>query len=278
MLTLAQALEVFLRQPDPPWDTRSVPGDRSTGVSLLSFVKSIGDQRVLAFVEVRPTSLLDGVSTIQDLRSKWNSAKPDKATLLALSTVIEKTGGSIVYRSKDDSVIGIRGSISSLSGVGTLPLSEKSDPNKDVRDAQSTIGQGAGAAGAGIVALAGAAAASALPPAISTIIVIGSFGVVFPAAGLVLGAGIAALLAVLAQQSASKAKQPEANPLGGGAASPLTGFDTVGLVPDHLDREVLDALLKAEFGIDTEIPEPGQLPGGGDIIPGGDGFPGDFPV
>jgi hypothetical protein len=77
-----------------------------------------------------------------------------------------------------------------------------------------------------------------------------------------------ALLAALHAQSTPTA--PEDNP-GSPVATDDPTENVFGLIPDDLSQKVIDLLLKVEFGVDPEVPEPGELPGAGDLIPGGGG-------
>jgi hypothetical protein len=267
MLTLSQALAISLTQPQPPWSTSNIRG--SNRKSLRSFVETVGDQQVLMFVQIRPIALLNGVSTVQELRAKWNNRAADKATLDALAKALHSSGASIVYQSRDRKIVGIKGTNSSFEDLGGIQLDDKKDPNKGINDALGTIGQGGAAAAAGPVALA-AASAAGVAGAAEAIIVIGSFFVA-GFAGLTLGAGMAALIAAAGAEATSAPKDGGGSSSPGGAVSPPTDDEIIfGLIPDNLTPEILDQLIKMEFGVDIGVPDPGQLPGAGDLAPGGD--------
>jgi hypothetical protein len=239
-------------------------------------VTDLGDQHVLAFMDVRSPDLLAQVSSLDELRAIWQDQTVDQTTLTALQQQLDKVGGLIVYQSKNQKTIGIRGTLSALTGLGAIPLDSKQDLRKQVNDALSTIGQGAGGAGAAAVALAGASAAG-FEGVAEIFVVVASF-VGFAAMGLVIGAGIAGLIAATAGQA--EATVPAVNAptadAGPGESDLMSGYQVFGAVPDNMSPELVDAIFQYVFGVDPPIPEPGQLPGAGDLVPGGDGggFPG----
>jgi hypothetical protein len=265
MLTLKQTLAISLRQPGPPWSTSALRSQRkSKPTSLRSFAKDIGDQQLIIFIDVRSITLLSRVATLEELRAKWNDQKLDQETLDQLARILGSSGASIVYQSKDRKTIGIKGAPSSLGKLGAIQLNDKGF-NKDRNDALSTIGQGGGTAAASVGVLAAASAAGAAGTFELFIVVSAFLG--FGFAGLVLGSGIAALIAASGKQSVSTPKP----------SSPTTPdiFSVFGRIPDNLTSEMIDELIQTEFGVDLKAPEPGQLPGAGDLS-GGEG-PGGFP-
>jgi hypothetical protein len=285
MNSLLQALAINERQPIGPWDTSGLrPGPGQPPVSLRKFVTDLGSQHVLVFLEVRSPDLLAQVNSFDELLSVWSDQTADPTTLAALQNLLVTSGtGLIVYQSKDQRIIGIRGILSSLTNLGALRIEgagdPKKDPKKEVNDALTNIGQGAGGAGAGIVALATASTAG-VTGAAEFFIILGSF-VVFAGAGLVLGAGIAALLAATAGAAEQTVPAPSSPPSdsGPGDSDLMSGYQVFGSVPDNMSMspELVDAILEYVFGVGPLVPEPGQLPGAGDLIPGSNGeggFPG----
>lgn len=206
-------------------------------------------------------SLLNGVSTAKELIDKWPSAQADQSTLAHISTIIRPLGASIVYRSKDSRTIGVKGTNASLLSLPLVPLDAKKDAFKDI--ANGLIAEGAGAAA---LAAAGALEVSATGAAVSAIVavaVLGAFAA-FIGAGIFLGFGIVELIAAT---PASAGSNP---PVSGGSIDSSGDIEllpqiTIGRVPDGLGNDVLKDL----FGVDLgDVPEPGQLPGAGDLAPG----------
>jgi hypothetical protein len=262
MITLGQALAVSPGISQRPFSTsalrRRFKADR---ISLRSLITQVASQNSLLFIEVRPISLLNGVSTAKELRDKWPTAQADQSTLEHISSIIRPLGASIVYLSKDSRTVGIKGTNASLLSLPLVPLDAKKDAFKDI--ANGVIAEGAGA---GALVAAGVAEVSVTGAAVSALVavaVIGAFAA-FIGAGIFLGIGIVELIAATQDSAGS-------NPPASGGSIDSTGNIellpgiTIGRIPDGLGNDVLNGL----FGIDSgDVPEPGQLPGAGDLAPG----------
>lgn len=142
---------------------------------------------VLLWVAVRDLSILKPGQTWSQLAAQWKTAQPSKATLGGLSKLLASVGASIVYVSSDWRIIGIRGNIGSLSGLGSVRIQS---PAGDV-----------GLIGGGVVAVGGGASSIGfylLSPAATTgaglgagdILVLGGSGAAIAAGFFMAGYGI----------------------------------------------------------------------------------------
>lgn len=265
MTTLKQALAILLGQLEPPWSTHSLRTLlNSKSVSLRSVIKAVESQKILMFLEIRPISLLIGTSTVAELVGKWSSGIATQDTLNGLASIFQPLGISIVYVSKDSQTIGILGTNGSLLELQGINLNDPtSSPPAQNQSGIPNLAQGAAAEGAGFAALAAAAGATG---AIEAVFVIAGF-LGFIAAGLFLGVAIVQLIA--GEGSSPQPPTVTAPPQGDGDDFDFSLAETIlGLVPDDLSEDVIFSFFEDVFG--EGAPEPGQLPGAGDLAPGGD--------
>jgi hypothetical protein len=246
MTTLKQALAVATDNVQPPWKASDLARQLKVAgppFGLRSLINDVTRPRVLVFFEVRPLSILAGISSLDDIRARWNDPKyrANADTLTWLGGWVRSTDASIVYVSKDGQVVGVSGTVGAVVGTKAAqvaPAGQVQSPfNDQVTKGLEDLAQGAAAEAGGIIAL-------------------GSSG-----AGLFFGLGIAYLLAGLFGSS-----PPSPPPDGGSGAS--AGW-SLGDPPDNLSQGVLDELLLLDLTVVPDLPDPGQLPGAGDL--GGDG-------
>jgi hypothetical protein len=256
-----------------PWRASDLRKQFGGGpISLRSVANIVGNQRVLVFLQVRPLSILDSAHSYDDLLYRWPTdtglAGDLQNAINTLAGIVSSAGSSIVYVASDGQTVGISGTVNSLLNIQIQPLTEvinnqqqRDPPGKGWED----IAQAIAAAGAGAAALAmsGEGAGEAF------VVVAGFAG--FLAAGIFLGLGLAILFAGLTS-SASSGSGPQSTGLGDlPPGEPIV----LGGNPDNLAQYLLNELLYLDL---TYVPEPGQLPGAGDLSgdtgepsePGGD--------
>ena len=271
MLTLAQALVIKTKNVKPPWRaSQLVTSSTPRPASLLSAVKTIGEQRVLIFGRLRPLSVLVTHKTWAELSKTWSDPAPSaadfKSCLQSLSKALP-SGCSIVYVSTDGQTVGISGKVGALSKARMFTLT------KEQGDAQmkgwEDTGQGLGAlaAGGGFLILIEAASGPA-----GVALTIAAF-LSFVAAGALLGVGIGNMVdgycpAVSSSPSSAAGDSSQSATVVGDIPS-FSGFTT--------NQAIEELLLQLAYIDMTTIPDPGTLPGAGDLAPGdGDGEgPGD---
>jgi hypothetical protein len=264
LATLKQALAILLATSEPPWSTHSLGAIfQARPLSLRKLLKAVDAQKVILFLEIGPISLLNGVSTGAELIGKWSSEKATKQTLDDLLAIFRPLGISIVYVSKDAQTIGIRGTNQSLLQIQALKLFDpNASPGGQNQSGLGNLAQGLAAGAAGGAALAGSGAL--VGGAAAILVIVGFVG--FAAAGLFLAVGIYQLMAGAADSKPPTVSATAAS----GSDESETDFSLadgiLGLVPDNLALDFIENFFE---NIIDGVPEPGELPGAGDLSPSG---------
>ncbi len=280
MLTLNQALAIKTAQLKPPWRASQLAASGSAGpISLRSLINMVGNRRVLIFVQVRDLSILAHYTTASELSNAWPSLIPNTSDFQASLKVISEilpAGSSIVYISTDGQTVGISGTFNALSGVVGVGLTQQQidQRTKGLEDIAEALG--AEAAAEGFLAAAMIAGASGVPELMVLIVA----GVAFIGAGLLLGVGIGALAAFCGGVTTTATVSGAQN---GSQDAPVVGSIPSLGPPESATEAINELLLQLAYSQMTDIPDPGELPGAGDLIPGapaeleegpGDGEPG----
>jgi hypothetical protein len=119
MLTLRQTLTIATRRSAPPWHA----GELLTILklqgtfSLKSAINKVQAQKVVLFVQIRDSSILESVSTLAELNAIWKSSHPGQNTVSLLSKILAPSGAFIGAISSDGQTVGIAGTTLSLVGV-----------------------------------------------------------------------------------------------------------------------------------------------------------------
>ena len=267
MTTLKQALAILLAKPEPPWSTQSLgPIFHARPLSLRKVIKAVDAQKVILFLEIRPISLLKGVSTGAELVSKWSSEKATSQTLDDLLAIFRPLGIAIVYVSKDSQTIGVRGTNQSLLQIQAFKLYDpNASPGGQNQSGLGNLAQGLAAGAAGAAALAGSGAVAGA--AATLLVIVGFAG--FVAAGLFFAVGIYQLMA----GAATTPPKVSSTPPGSSDEDEADFFlvdGILGLVPDNLSLDFIDNFFE---NLVDGVPEPGELPGAGDLSPGSPDLP-----
>jgi|SRR5580698_1631771 hypothetical protein len=260
MLTLAQALAIKTNSSTGPWRASQLVGPSTPKPAhLLPLVTAVGEQRILMFGKVRPLSVLLTNKTWADLTNAFNGPPPSAADFKACLNTLSKAlpqGSSIVYVSTDGQTVGISGKINAVRKLKAETLT------KDQADAQVKGWEDTGEGLGGVVASGGLL----LAVSSSGFIVILAF-IGFAAAGALLGVGINNLVdgycpAVSSTPASSSASEP---------GGPVLG-DPPSLGANLTNQDIENLYLQLEYLDMVTIPDPGALPGAGDLTNGdGDG-------
>lgn len=218
-------------------------------------------------------AILNKYKTAEDLSKAWAGLVPNTPGFQASLKIVSQNlpnGASIVYVSTDGQTVAISGTLNALSSVAGAVLTQDQvdQRTKGLED----IAQGLGLVSAADVALVATAGATG---AVEFFIVIGA-GLAFAAAGLMLGVGIAALAAFCASVSATATAQDGSQDVPVVGTAPSGGQFSVTAALNDLE-------LQLAYSEMVDIPDPGTLPGAGDLVPGAPaeldgGAPGDGDV
>jgi hypothetical protein len=282
VLTLNQALVIKTGRVQPPWRASQLASSSAVRpFSLRALINAVGNQRVLIFVQVRDLAILGNYKTAEALNEAWAGLIPNSSTFqssLKLISELLPPGSSIIYVSTDGQTIGISGTFNALSGITGVALNQQQidQRTKGLED----IAQGLGLDAAAVGTLAAAMIEGASGIAELSILI--AAGLAFIGAGLLLGLGIGALAAFCTAVTTTATVSSQQN---GSQDVPVVGSIPPELLPESDDEAINQLLLQLAYSQMTDVPDPGTLPGAGDLVPGapaeldgsgpGDGEPGD---
>ncbi len=156
-LTVAQLAAISTRKP-PPWnlaDLRKIYNIQGS-LSLRSLINKVQEGNAVFYLQFRDFSLLNSVRDLDDLRAKWNSSIPSKATLVQISAILSTVGASIVFADMRVGTIAVAGTFGSLAGLQVFRV------DSQTIDGVAHIAEGGiavGTSGLGLVTLAGGVSA-----------------------------------------------------------------------------------------------------------------------
>jgi hypothetical protein len=201
MLTARQVISVITRSSIPPWHFSALRHKDGTRLSLRDTINAISPKKLICFIRLADPTLLNVVNNVSDLRAKFATATPSKATIDRLSQLLTSAGASIKYISQDWRVLGISGTVASFAGVPVTLLDNNTIAGaKDVATGAIAIG--------GVIAVA----AITTPPAAPVLyyFYVSGLGLGFAGGGLYLGAGLGEI--VNSQPSGTGNAEPTAPP------------------------------------------------------------------
>jgi hypothetical protein len=182
-LTIKQLAAISTGSPLPPWHLGQLRRIyNQTPLQLKSLLTKVGAVDAVFYLNIRDLSILNSVTTLDQLKSLWQSSQPSKDTIVGLSGLLNSIGLRIAFVSKDFRTVAVRGTSESFASLKTVKI------ESDTVSGISHVAEGAAATAAG-----GAAFITAADAELVTFVVAGTaaFGFVAVAAGLgLIGIGI----------------------------------------------------------------------------------------
>jgi hypothetical protein len=256
MLTLAQALVIKTNSMKPPWRASQLASPSAKRpLSLTSLVNAVGQRRVVVFSRVRPIAPLLNLKTWTQITAAFSSPPPSTADFKTYLQAISKAlpaGCSIVYVSTDGQTVGISGTINAFTKIKGKTLKLTDTQTKGWED----VAQGLGATSAGGIALAVSADGA---------IVFFAF-LAFAFAFFMFDIGIQNLVEGYCPATSNNNPGDDDDD-----SLPEPPGPVVGEPPSSLSSGTSAALndleLLLEYTQMADVPDPGALPGAGDLIP-----------
>ena len=124
MLTVGQLLKITTRRSTPPWhagELRTTLNLKGT-LSLKSVISGFEAQKTVLFVQIRDASILESVSTLDELYGAWVWSHPGQNTVSQLRKILASSGAFVIAASKGGQTVGIAGMAKSLIALPTIRI------------------------------------------------------------------------------------------------------------------------------------------------------------